>query len=604
MLEKYKFKKKYPYLAEYITDKRLMKELLANNSFGQYYLDNVNKLKEFLTNLKLIYDDNKALEIFIGHFDPLNYERIKKSSTNLKSCIMTVKSYDDDSLEVLKDVDFIVIENMEFVDILDFVLELVFQKYYQEPAVIKGYDASDLFKMERNLETRKRLLMLAKNHNLDFFAFVVEKLSKYNIDVNDLNGMLKEEVNDKLFASETQDILGEIDFTRLLIYYFKSSSISDKKVINELLTANNYDLIRDILHLRDNYKFSRNVKENEYNCSLFELSELTPVQIINIICNYISPKVRLNADYFFNLKNSVNDDTIWENFCQKHSASLDLLVSLDYNNFIRLGKVQQKKLYDYVKNLDDDKRKLLVDEIQEINKEMEELYKAAFTKKFNESENIINKSQDHLIRDRAGNNHQVKVYELKDEEPFSFLITVMHKSGRLHTQNMYGRPAHKLTIDEPSNFCRDLNGGSEVISTSMIDQRFIETFVGNNPDIMYVFGDIENDDILSLSFEDGIYPPQIDETRPLFYTSSPMGPDELMRKSIINRDYNEITIRRKKKDGTRVLPKAILCFDTINDVSIKHAEYFDIPIIVINTKTYKALAHFTDSKKENVGYHL
>lgn len=70
-----------------------------------------------------------------------------------------------------------------------------------------------------------------------------------------------------------------------------------------------------------------------------------------------------------------------------------------------------------------------------------------------------------------------------------------------------------------------------------------------------------------------------------------------MRETIRNNDYNEIAIRRKRLNGTRIIPTAILCYDEINDISIKHAEYFNIPIVVIKTKTYELLQHYTDKKE-------
>ena len=232
---------------------------------------------------------------------------------------------------------------------------------------------------------------------------------------------------------------------------------------------------------------------------------------------------------------------------------------------------------------------------------MRDLYRVEYADRFNKAQTIIDASTEQEITDSKGKKHNVRVYELKDEQPFSFLITVMHHKARLNTMNMYNRPAHKLTIDNPQNFCRDLNGGSEIISTSMINERFIDTFVGPYADVMYIFSEIEPDDVLGICHEDGTYPPQIDEERDLFSRSNPMGPDELMRETIANRNYNEIAIKRKRKDGTRVMPTAILCYDKVNDVSLRHAEFFNIPIIIINTKTYRNLAHYTDVLEEK-GY--
>lgn len=600
MLEKSKFRKKHPILVPYVKDKDLMKKLLNNKDFAAFYSQKFNLLINFIDKIKMIYSDEDALNILLGHLKTFDAETLKDEHDNLSRFIRCCKEYDNDSLDVIENIDWQEIRRVPFYTIEEIVIELVFKKYYIEPVKIKGRDVLDLFKSQP-LNIKKRLLEMAKNNNLDFFAFVVEELGKYRVNVGDLEEMLKMEINDKLYHPMTREKLGEKNFARLIIFYFNGAYYKDKMVINELLEAENYELIADILHFRADYKFCRYIKEGEYDKRLFELSSMQFYDRLNIICNYLSPKVRLDVKYLANLKYSISNTEAYAAFYQKHSETLDLLSSLNYDEFKNMSIEEQKRLYTYIKNLDDNKRALLVNEIQEINKEMRELYRCEYASKFNSASSIIDKSESREVVDSTGKKHSVRVYELKDEEPFTFLITVMHHKARLNTMNMYGRPAHKLTIDNPENFCKDLNSGSEIISTSMIDHRFIDTFVGPYADVMYVFSEIEADDVIGVCHEDGTYPPQIDEERDLFSKGDPMGPDEMMRKTIANRNYNEIAIRRKRKDGARVMPTAILCYDEINDVSLKHAEYFNIPIIVINTKTYRNLEGYTDARKEK-GY--
>jgi hypothetical protein len=132
----------------------------------------------------------------------------------------------------------------------------------------------------------------------------------------------------------------------------------------------------------------------------------------------------------------------------------------------------------------------------------------------------------------------------------------------------------------------------------MINEQFIDTFVGDQADVMYAFSSLKKEDIIAISHEDAGLPPKIEENQSLFPRGVPTSPSDLMRTSARNRSYNEIAIRRKAEDGTRVMPTAIICYDRINDTSIKHAEHFNIPIVVINTKTYRNLKHYTKPLEE------
>lgn len=600
MFEKSKFNKKYPLLEQYVYDKKLMKKLINDSNFCSFYNKNKNLLIDFINKLKLIYNEEKTFEIFLDYLENFNAETFLEVSNNLNKFIKYVKEYDNELLEVIRNIDWQKIIQTSYLDIEETAIDLVFNKYYTKSIKIKNIDVSELYNSQ-SIGIKKCLLELAKNNNLDFFAFVVEELGKYDIKIKNLNDIFNVEINDKLYSEKTRERLGEKNFTRLIVFCFNNAYKGDILVINKLLEADNYDLIVDLLNFDSSYSFSRYVKDEEYDKDIFSLNNIESYDILKIICNYISPEIKLDIEYLNNLHSiSVK---IYETFYEKHKEALDLLQNLHYEKFKNLSIEQQKKIYKYVKSLDDDEKTLLVRELEKINVELRILYKEEYASKFSQANLILDKAKERNVLDSQGRNHNIKIYELKNEEPFSFLITVMHHQARLYTVNMYNRPPHKLTIDNPENFCKDLNGGSEIISTSMIDQTFIDTFVGALADVMYIFSDIESNDILGICPEDGAYPPIIDKKIDLFSKSKPIGPDELMIMTRLNRNYNEISIKRKREDGTRIMPTAILCYDKINDVSLKHAEYFNIPIVVIKTNTYRNLAGFTNNMDESE-YHI
>ena len=602
MYELKKFQKKYPLLTEFVSDKKKIKTLLEDKKLSEFYIKENNLLESFINNLKLIYNDEKVKNIVMDFINNKNYDKLKKVSYNLNEFITRYKFYDE-NLESIKEIDWLIIENEGFhfneFELENIVLELCFINNYKEIIYVNNYDIKDIFMKTSSLVTKRKLYSLLKNNNLDFFAFIINILSKYNINIENIDDIFNKEIHDSIYNPEIRENLSEQDFLKLITYYFDSATPKEHKKINSLIEDKNYELISNILLKRGDYKFSRYIEEDEFEKDIFSLEKVDLYQISEIIYDRLSRKEKLNIEYLNKLSYSVGQKSYTE-FYEKNRELLDLLMNLHYQNFVKLTKEEQKAIYKYIKDLKEDEKQLLVEEIKLINAELRTLYRNKFLEVFLNSNNIIEKAKEKEIIDTYEKKHNIRIYELKDEEPFTFLITVMHNQARDTFLNMYGRPAHKLTINNPSNFCKDLQGGSEIISTSMINDRFIDTFVGPYADVMYIFSDLESDDILSICHEDAAFPPKIEDNLDLFSNNAPVGPEELMRETINNRDYNEIAIKRKRDEKTRIMPTAILCYDEINDTSIRHAEYFNIPIIVINTKTYKALKDYTKPKEKDV----
>lgn len=604
MFEISKFKKRFPLLTQFITDKNKMKKILNDEQILDFYQKENTLLEQFINNLKLIYSEEKTRNIIIDFISNKKFTKLQLVSYNLNQCINWTKHYHN-NLEPIKDIEWSIIENNNQkyygYDIERIVLNLCFIYNYKNNITINNYDIKDIFLKTDSLITKRTLYSLLKNNNLTFFAFIINELTKYNIHIENIDNLFKEEINDKLYNKEIKDNLSEEDFLKLIIYYFNNASRSDKKIISKLLETKNYTLISDILHLKGEYKFSRSIEEDEVSKDIFSLINIDSYQISSIIYDILSPREKLDIEYLYGLKSSIEYNK-YEEFYAKHIEVLDLLTSIDTYDSKKYNLEQQKSIYKYVKSLTKKQKDLIIEEIKNINLEIRNLFREEYLEVFKKSNNIFNKSETKIIKDSQEKEHTLKVYELKDEEPFTFLITVMHEKARDNNLNMYNRPAHKLTINDPSNFCKDLEGGSEIISTSMINDRFIDTFVGPYANVMYIFANLNSDDILSVCHEDAAFPPVIDENMDLFSKNKPVGPEELMIETMHNRDYNEIAIRRKRKDNTRIMPSAILCFDKINDESIKHAKYFNIPIIVIKTKTYKYLNNYTTSLENNRRY--
>lgn len=639
MFEKMKFNKKFYLISSYIKDKDLIADILNNSRFAKFYEENYSDLLSFINNLKLLYNSEQISNILKEFFYFFSDSSLKYAMESLDLYIHYVNKYNEENIDILKDLSFDEIKKTPSYQVKEKVLNLCFKKYYKKEIKIKGRDFLELYLAISELDKKEKLLLILKNNNLDFFAFIINELGNKGIYIDNIDEMFKNEISDKLYEPKTKEKLGERNFLKLLKEYFSDEfSYWDKKIINKLLEIENYELLKDLIQLRRNEYLKNHVDLENLNISFDDLSYISK---FSIIYGYLNIKQRINFEYYDNLKQFVDEEDI-KKIYDKHKETIDLFASLRDKNFREMSSSDQKKLYQYVKELKDSDKKILIEEIKKINAELKKIYKKEYANTFKKSKLILDKSKSVLIGDiklkeeivallpeseyefeedvkrrkekvttKIKTKYQthgidekdsVLVYNLENDEPFEFLITVMGRGAREMTPNMYGRPTHRLTIENPKKFCEDLQGGSEIISCSMIDDRCINTFLGDFADVMYVFSDIEDEDIMTVSPIDAGLSPKIEEENDLFENTSPISPKEFMRETRTRRSngrysYNEIAIRRKKITGEKQMPTAILCFDAINSDSVIHAKFFKVPIIVIKTKTYKFINDYTDIEK-------
>ncbi len=132
--------------------------------------------------------------------------------------------------------------------------------------------------------------------------------------------------------------------------------------------------------------------------------------------------------------------------------------------------------------------------------------------------------------------------------------------------------------------------GSITISTSEISNSFLGHVTrqkNNRTEVIFAFSDIPQQEI----FFSGIYDLGIDTSVQNYNELSPTdgkGQHFLARQLMTNcfEDYNEVVINRftDKSKTQKRLPSYIVCYDEINELSIKYAEHFNIPILFIDTK--------------------
>lgn len=606
MFELSKIKKQYPILSPYVTDKKLIKFLLKDVEFQNFYTKNIKSLQRYIDNLKEIYDDEFVLERIDELVRERNYALYDICSYNLWCYVSEAKEISG-SADAFKGVSWSTIVNsnqqVNYYSMQRKVYNLCFKKDYKTPISIRNYDMSEIFMSTDSVMVKAAIYKLLQNGNLDFFAFIINKLYdrkiKIKLDSETLNVMFSNEIADELYSQSILDNLGEDVFLELLAYYLNSDNKYIRTTIVGILKAKNYTLIKDLIKAGLIDKIGI-IKESEYDKDVFSISGVKVIDKIDVLKSIIHLKEDINFTLLKPLRRFVTHE-VYEEFYSKYGEIIDIFKQLRYDEFTKLSTEELMKLHNYLKSLDEDKQALIRNCIKELNIELKQFYQNDYAEEINKSNEIVELATLKKVKDSKKKTHEVKVYELKDNKPYKFLVTVMHKDGRgPRDSNLYGRPAHILTINNPAFFCQDLPGGSEIISTSLVSDQLLSVYCGYYPDIMYVFSNVSADDILSVHFDDGTHSPKIadlEHNQTIFHNNSdPYTSDDLIRRT--QRGWhNEIAIRRKNKNGKKILPTAILCYDDINDASLKHAEYFNIPIIVVKTQTYENISKIIDEEK-------
>ena len=148
--------------------------------------------------------------------------------------------------------------------------------------------------------------------------------------------------------------------------------------------------------------------------------------------------------------------------------------------------------------------------------------------------------------------------------------------------------------------------GSITISTSEISNKFLGHVTRDNYqfEVIFAFSNIPEEEV----FFSGTYDIGLNTSTKNYSELNPAdGADQhfLANQLMTNcfDDYNEIAINRyyDKTKAQKRLPNYIVCYDEINELSLKYAEYFNIPILFIDTsKCAHKNAYEIKQKIENI----
>lgn len=195
----------------------------------------------------------------------------------------------------------------------------------------------------------------------------------------------------------------------------------------------------------------------------------------------------------------------------------------------------------------------------------------------------------------------IDVYEL-DKEPFKLLV---HAINPGNTPDVKFVDIGESLFENPSVW--NSFDGATSLSTSLITDKHIEMFGARVYDLkeklFYGFNHVADDSIFHAVSRDAgtehgggvVLPDNV-------YDYSAL-PDKTISNGFGD-EYNEVVLRRKSKTETngfdgKIQPTCILCFDGVmNEESRRAAQYFRVPIYMINRKKYLSMKKETMSKYE------
>jgi len=191
------------------------------------------------------------------------------------------------------------------------------------------------------------------------------------------------------------------------------------------------------------------------------------------------------------------------------------------------------------------------------------------------------------------NDYGIPIYQ-KEEGDFKFIVhSIINDFGMnesIRNINDKNNMHHYTNPELWDSMSREK--GTNALSTSIISSEgtpFLQSELMSNI-VIYGFDELDSNSVRNISYTDGATSHSINgfdaygggrETM--------MFSDDLIENALSsshNYTYNEVAFNRYNSDGTRKKPNFILCFDNVNEASIKHAQYHQVPILIIQTKKY------------------
>lgn len=381
------------------------------------------------------------------------------------------------------------------------------------------------------------------------------------------------------------------------LYY--RNCFSDKNEFSKIFKisqSGNYELIQDIVNY-DTYNFSfKNISDEDITKNLLN-SNIGGYNKKEVLLNKYFGIERNDNHYIKLFLSSINKAKLTDEFKEKYETILTLLNQI-YN-------ASDEEIISISEKLNKDRKEEYHKLIYDCEKDGNELIKGQFSEDLMRKSNEILSVATHTTLATNGGK-TIDVYKLTGQQ-FTMLVHAI-TDNKLSENNSYV----SQIVNNPEIW-NNINGGNNHISTSLISDKYMVTYgIPNNKNtIMFGFNNIPAHSLKFTSVGDaGINRNaktniNYNMRNRLFVAdiNTVVSVDELMQKTIdaniqkqSGRMWNEIGLSRVNEEtGEKLQPNYIVCMDYVSESSKKAAEYFGIPIYLIQRKYYKELPYVSEN---------
>ena len=366
------------------------------------------------------------------------------------------------------------------------------------------------------------------------------------------------------------------------LYETDSFGENENLKIFEIADSGNYELIKDIVNYNKynpNFSF---VSSDDIKKSIFEID----TKAVGIDKKELFLTKYFEADpYYIKLFiDSINKaNELPDEFVKKYGNLLDLINRVNESSNEEIINIS--KTFDL--NKKDEYKKLLEDCERDGNEVLQKIFVKELKVK---NDQIINSTEHKKIATKNGD--FVDVYELTGQ-PFTMLIhNITNNNLSIHDKYV------DQILSNPKEW-NNIEDGNNYISTSLISDKLMNIYAGKSR-LMFGFYNLPSHSIKVTDTQDfgtnreapnnadfGIRNRLV--RRPQINTIATI--DDLINKTKGQYNYNEVVITRADAlTGEKFKPDYIVCFDNVNNDSIKASLEFSVPIYLIKSNCYNNIS--------------
>lgn len=394
--------------------------------------------------------------------------------------------------------------------------------------------------------------------NNDYYSFRDVPITLYNNNKKEYLDLLKVALNNCTDTYTVKSLLNTIAQKTNDSYFLSIAKLLAVKSQEHIDAHNIFSSINDTYNLQEIYTNWNQYCNTYYQQSIYNINDVEKQK--DILCKKLynigfeKMKNRYYQYIIANRTNEIDQNIVWfEKIIM--STTKEEIIQV-YNETININNELKTTYEDIAKQIDIDSKKSISD-----------------VSKYQVPEELRVKT--------IGN---IGIYDISET---NFNLIIHNVSAGL---SLIHREISERSNTDFSTWGNPNVEGSITISTSEISNKFLGHLTrkkNNQPEVIFAFSNIPEEEVLF----SGIYDIGLN-TRTKNYSdlhpSDGLGQHFLANQLMTNcfHDYNEIAINRftDKTKTKKRMPNYIVCYDEFNELSLKYAEYFNIPVLFIDTK--------------------